>query len=249
MDHIKAIGFDLFNTLITVKPHSMEEAMDRLCTSLVRSGFTLQDEAFKQAHREAALVFLDECRRTGKETHNRFWISTALRSQGHDIQPDDPHIAIAVDEYFSAFVNNSRLIPGTRKMLQTLKKSYGLGLLSNFTHAPAARRIIDSVGLTPFFRVVLISGELGFRKPHPLVFQRLIERMGVKAGQILYIGDDPESDIMGAQQAGLQPVWPTYIRDRNIPAAPGIPYTNTDMPDCTVPRISVWNDLLSLLDK
>ena len=73
--------------------------------------------------------------------------------------------------------------------------------------------------------------------------------MGVKAHQILYIGDDPEPDVMGAQQAGLQPVWLTYMRDRNIPAAPGIPSTGTEIPDCTVPRISAWNDLFSLLEK
>ena len=95
-------------------------------------------------------------------------------------------------------------------MLSTLRKVYRLGLLTNFTHGPAAREIIDTLGLNPFFDVVLISGELGYRKPHPFVFRQLIKYLGVEKDQILYVGDDPEPDITGAQKAGLQPVLTTY---------------------------------------
>ena len=89
-------------------------------------------------------------------------------------------------------------------MLSRLKESHFLGLLSNFTHPPAARKIIQQAGLTGFFHVVLISGDLGYRKPHPAVFDRLAEQLNVKKNQILYIGDDPEADVIGAQQAGLR---------------------------------------------
>jgi len=67
--------------------------------------------------------------------------------------------------------------------------------------------------------------------------------------QILYVGDDPEPDIIGVQLAGLRPVWTTYIRDQNLPFAPGIVSGEAEEPDITVPRISTWKDLLSLLDK
>ena len=64
-------------------------------------------------------------------------------------------------------------------MLRELREIYPLGLLSNFTHAPAARGLMDHLGLTSFFDVVLISGELGYRKPHPHVFRQLIEALDV----------------------------------------------------------------------
>jgi len=82
-------------------------------------------------------------------------------------------------------------------------------LLSNFTDAPAALRLIDHLGISHFFDVVLISGELGYRKPHPLVFRRLIEELRVEKDRLIFIGDDLESDIRGAQEAGLIPVWMT----------------------------------------
>jgi len=73
--------------------------------------------------------------------------------------------------------------------------------------------------------------------------------MGAEKNQILYVGDDPEPDITGAQRAGLQPVWTTYIRDKNLPFVPGVLSRGAEEPDVKVPRVSTWKDLLSLLDK
>jgi putative hydrolase of the HAD superfamily len=249
MNKIKAIGFDLFNTLVIAKPHILGEAMRRLINSLRQSGLSLDHEQFKKSYQEAALKFIGKAQKDGRETHNRFWICTALQSQGYDISPDDARIAIAVDTYFSAFFLHCYLIPDTKEMLSTLRKIYRLGLLTNFTHGPAAREIIDKLGLNPFFDVVLISGELGYRKPHPLVFHQLIEHLGVEKDQILYVGDDPEPDITGAQNAGLQPVLTTYVRDQNIPFIPGIFFRGDEKLDCKVPKISTWKELLFLLGR
>lgn len=249
MNRIKAIGFDLFNTLVIAKPHILDEAMRTLIKSLRQSGFKLENEQFKEAYRDAALEFVKKAQEDGIETHNRFWISAALKSQGYNILPDDARIAIAVDNYFSAFFLHCHLIPGTKEMLSSLMDVYRLGLLTNFTHGPAAREIIAKLGLNPFFDVVLISGEIGFRKPHPFVFHKLIERLGVEKDQILYVGDNPEPDITGAQKAGLQPVLTTYVRDQNIQSVPGIFFQGDEKLDCKVPKISKWKDLLSLLDR
>jgi putative hydrolase of the HAD superfamily len=248
MNQIKAIGFDLFNTLITVEPQTLQEAHGRLFRSLIESGFNLEEQAFRKAHRQAALDHLAECRKDGRETHNRFWISAALADQGYEVLPNDLRIAAAVESYFSAFLEYCRLIPGTESMLQTLKKRYPLGLLTNFTHGPAARNIIDYLGITHFFGTILISGELGYRKPHLSVFTRLVEQLGVETKQTLYVGDDPEPDIEGARAAGLQPVWTTYVMDHQVPYARGILTGDPEPPDPPVPRISTWQDLLALLN-
>ena len=190
MNSVRAIGFDLFNTLITVEPPTIQEAANRLTSALLDAGLPVEPESFRQAHRESAVEFLKQSRHDGKETHNRFWISEALASQGHHVHTDDPRIAQAVDAYFSAFLDFSHPLPGTKEMLVNLAERYPLGLLSNFTHAPAARNIIDGLGLTPYFDTVLISGELGYRKPHPLVFERLIQALGVEKHHILFVGDE-----------------------------------------------------------
>jgi putative hydrolase of the HAD superfamily len=247
MNGIRAVGFDLFNTLITVEPHALDHAVSRLSRSLEEEGITVEPKIFRMAHREAALQHISETRHDGRETHNRFWISTALKQLGCAVEPDDPRIARAVEGYFSAFLEFSHLIPGTEEMLGALKARYPLGLLSNFTHPPAAQAILEGLGITSFFDVVLISGEVGYRKPHAFVFRLLVEKLGVEPGELLYVGDDPEPDIDGASSVGIQPVWTTYVRDRRIPLAPGVTTEQQEGPHCAAPRISSWDDLLLLL--
>lgn len=227
----------------------MPEALDRLIISLKKSGLSIDEEPFKKAYKENALKFIERARRDGRETHNSIWISSALEEAGISIPPDDPGIGEAVEDYFTAFYDYSHLIPGTIEMLETLRTKYPIGLLSNFTHGPAARKILEITGLDTCFTTILISGELGYRKPYPLVFQTLAERLGVDKGQLIYIGDDPEADIQGAENAGLRPVWTTYARENNAPVAPGKDREKEKIPDNKVPRISSWQDLFYLLKR
>ncbi|HEJ83008.1 MAG TPA: hypothetical protein ENO25_00435, partial [Desulfobacteraceae bacterium] len=129
-----------------------------------------------------------------------------------------------------------------------LRDRYSLGLLSNFTHGPAAREILNRTGLSLYFKTILISGEVGFRKPYPLVFQKLREGLETAGDQILYIGDDPDPDIHGAKGAGIQPVWMTYVRDNEVPLPRGMLLGHVVRPAFEVPRISRWDDLFTLLD-
>jgi HAD superfamily hydrolase (TIGR01549 family) len=247
MHQIKALGFDLFNTLLIAEKSALNEAVARLAHSLNHNGLSLDWDVFDQVHRQTALRFIAETRKDWRETHNRFWISDALKTLGYDIPPEDPIIHGAVEAYFSAFYEYCHLIPGTLDMLATVQGAFRLGLLSNFTHAPAALRLIDHLGLSPFFQVRLISGELGYRKPHPMVFQRLVRDLGVEKSEILYIGDDPEPDILGALQAGLRPVWMTYTHDKHIPFSAALSTDRLLEVKDEIPRISTWQDLLTLL--
>jgi len=245
--NVKAVGFDLFNTLITLDSTALVEAENRLMASLHAGGLTLEEDFFLGLHRKWARRFLDDTRKDGRETHNRFWIVAALEEAGHEVDPEGPLIGAAVEAYFSSFIERCRLIPGTIEMLRGLSAEYRVGLLSNFTHAPAAREILSNTGLAACFDTVVISGEIGYRKPHRMVFDRLVMDLGVCNNEMIYVGDDPEPDITGARGAGIRPVWTTYVLDRGMPYAPG--YMSRDCEeDLQVPRISDWDDLKKLLD-
>ena len=248
MQQITALAFDLFDTLVTVESQSRHEAPVRLLNSLRTQGLPIDSDTFFPVYREVAQQFMEDARREGKETHNRFWISTTLQRLGHDIAPDDSRIAVAVEAYFSAFLDHAVPVPDTLEMLSALKGRYRLGLLSNLTHAPAARQILARLGMAPFFDVVLISGDLGYRKPHAHVFRHLIDAFAVPKEHIAFIGDDLDADIRGAQQAGLQPIWTVYARMRKALEAPGTMLPADLQPPPTVPTIASWHELLLLLD-
>jgi putative hydrolase of the HAD superfamily len=249
MDHIKAIGFDLFNTLIMAEPGALDEAMTRLMGGLAKNGLLPELEPFKKAYRDAAIQCITQANQDGIETHNRFWISAALQHLGYAIAPEDERISSAIEFYFSAFLDFCHPVPDTLPMLKTLKGPYRLALLSNFTHTPAAVKLVHHLGLSRFFEVVLISGDIGYRKPHPLIFQKLIDALGGNKAEMLYVGDDPEADIQGALNAGIQPVWFTYARDRGSPLPPGVTSDPSKVPAPDIPSISSWGELLALLHR
>jgi len=249
VEGITAVGFDLFNTLIIAEPGALDEALKRLVKGLEQYGIFPDPVPFQQAYREAAVRHITEANHNGIETHNRFWISEALQRLGYAIEPEDARISSAVESYFSAFLDFCHVIPDALPMLRDFKAGYRLGLLSNFTHAPAALKLIQHLGLDGFFDVVLISGEIGYRKPHYRVFEELLHGLGVSRAELLYVGDDPEADVRGALNVGIQPVWFTYARDKGAPLPPGATSDPAEMPHPDIPMISDWGKFAALLDR
>ena len=225
----------------------MDIAMERLWSSLCRSSITVDFERLIQEHQQAAQEYLQTARQNGRETHNRFWLSTALFRLGQNIRADDPRISDAIEAYFSAFCDHSCLIPDTIRMLSILKEHYCLGILSNFTHAPVVKKMLGDLQLTQYFQALLISDEIGYRKPKEIVFKSLLQALNVDKDKLIYIGDDPECDIDGAYEAGIEPIWMTYVRDSNIPMAPGPDSKKRQIPLNQTHRISSWSELLHLL--
>ncbi len=244
----RAVGFDLFNTLAVAKAETLELAMERLVERLRRHGFSFEEAAFNTHYATAAVWHIETARESGRETHNRFWICDALNRLGNRLPPDDPRIADAVEAYFEAFYPNVRLIPETESMLEALKPRFPLGLVSNFTHGPAARKILAVLGIDAYFSTIVISGEAGYRKPHPHLFHMLAEGLGEENKRILFVGDDPEADVQGALRSGFSPVWMTYARDGNLPFTSGIFLEGERDPDSDIPRIASWEGLFPLLD-
>lgn len=265
MEHITAIGFDLFDTLITLENLGFKEAMGRLVQELQGQGFPVVPETFLPIYREAASSFMSKAREEGKETHNRFWISSALQQLGYDVVPDDTRIARVVDTYFTAFLDHAVLLPNTLLTLQTLKRHYRLGLLSNFTHAPIVYQLLKRFGLDDVLDIQLVSGALGYRKPKPLVFDALAEQFGVPHAQIAFVGDNLQADIEGAKEAGLWPIHTTYAQHYKTMQGGGVKAAQSgddpDPPtwsrsvseeqghsDTGVTLIQSWDDLLRLFN-
>lgn len=265
MEHITAIGFDLFDTLITLENLGFEEAMDRLVRELHGQGFPVVSETFLPIYRETASDFMSKARDEGRETHNRFWISAALQRFGYEVMPDDTRIAQVVDAYFTAFLDHAVLLPNTLLTLQMLKRHYRLGLLSNFTHAPVVYQLLKRFRLDDVLDIQLVSGALGYRKPKPFVFDTLAEQFGVPHAQIAFVGDNLQADIAGAKEAGLWPIYTTYAQHYKTMQSNGVQAAESgddpDPPtvfrpvtgehghsDTDVTLIQSWDDLLKLFN-
>jgi putative hydrolase of the HAD superfamily len=81
---------------------------------------------------------------------------------------------------------------------------FRLGVVSNSDGRAAAA--LAACGLLDHFEVVVDSGEVGVEKPDPRIFAIALDRMGLPPGDVVYVGDLYEVDVVGARAAGLEPV-------------------------------------------
>ncbi|KAB8288435.1 haloacid dehalogenase-like hydrolase [Bifidobacterium ramosum] len=104
---------------------------------------------------------------------------------------------------------------GAIELLHTLR-SRGLRvvLVSN-AQACYTRPELDLLGLADAFDRIVISSEEGVRKPSPELFRRAMEREGLQPSQVVMIGNDERSDILGARSAGIDGI---YLRTAISPA-------------------------------
>jgi putative hydrolase of the HAD superfamily len=81
-----------------------------------------------------------------------------------------------------------------------------IGLITN-GRALMQNRKIDGLGIRPLLDSVVISGDLGVRKPDPRIFAAALEDLAVASASAAYVGDNPEADILGAKRSGMFAVW------------------------------------------
>jgi FMN phosphatase YigB (HAD superfamily) len=109
-------------------------------------------------------------------------------------------------------------------------RSYRLGILSNFRSQLGER--LEGLGICRYFDFLTVSEIEGIKKPALRVFEIATERAGVPASRILYVGDNPETDIHGALAANLH----VALIDRE-----------GNFRDVACPRIEKLTDLCAVL--
>ncbi len=89
--------------------------------------------------------------------------------------------------------------PAMFDLVEALKRcGVRVGLLSNSWGNTYPREQIDAL-----FDAVVISGEVGMRKPQPKIYRHALELIGVSECRTLFV-DDAEPNVLGAQAVGLR---------------------------------------------
>jgi putative hydrolase of the HAD superfamily len=204
---IKAIIFDFIGTLTNVKNYSLENSKMKLYGAIIDAGFNVDVksflDAYSRAHEKYRVIRYEKL----IEVTNAVWISEALNSLGFKATPEESRIKTAANIFFEDYLNSLELRPCVKKLLEKASMEYKLGIISNFTYAPVIYAGLRNLGINKFFNAVLVSEEVGWRKPHIKIFQEALKRLRVTAEEAVYVGDSPEEDIMGAKATGIKTVF------------------------------------------
>ena len=102
-----------------------------------------------------------------------------------------------------------RPYPDLKPTLNKLSAAgYRLHVLSN--NSSILKWQLSSLGITERFDTVTWSEEAGVEKPDARIFEIGLERIGAKPGEVIYVGDSFEADVLGAQAAGIVPIHADY---------------------------------------
>ena len=213
--HIRWILFDLDDTLWDFhgnaeealqelfERHNLPERTGRSAAEFVSHYERINKEYWRMY--ESGLV--DKHRlRTGRFTD-------AFRAVG---LPESEHPERAWEEYLEICPLKTRLMPGAKELLEALRPHYRMAVVTN-GFENTQRTKLKTSGLSDYFDAMVSSEAIGHPKPSPFIFQHAMELLGAEPEQTLMVGDNADTDIQGAREAGLETVW--YCRHQPVDSA------------------------------
>lgn len=205
----KGIILDIDNTLYPYEPvHKIA-----LSTSLVTLSQRLSiDHSFLKEKYLSAREEINKSLKNTAASHNRL-LYFQYMFENLDISPL-PHALEAYHLYWDAFLENMILFPGANEFLLRMK-GRKICFLTDLT-AQIQYRKIAKLGLTEFVQDIVTSEEVGFDKPHPIMFEKALEKLGLDVQDVCMIGDNYEKDILGADSMGISSYWMNWER-KEIP--------------------------------
>jgi len=203
----KAVIFDYIGTLVYCRNYSMDASKLKLYNALVAEGFEITEKKFVAAYGLAHEKYRKVRYEQLKEVTNAVWVSEALCNLGFEVTANDPRIKAALNVFFQDFIDTLELREGSKMLIKLAQQRGKVALISNFTYAPVIYKSLRKVRIKGFFNAVIVSEEVGWRKPSGRIFQDALCRLQVNASEAVYIGDSPNEDIKGAKQVGLKTVF------------------------------------------
>ncbi|MDH5695211.1 MAG: HAD family hydrolase [Dehalococcoidia bacterium] len=209
MPKIRAVIFDCYSTLIDIKTNEeKEEVYNYLSLYLQYYGAKLDAGKLKSALNLEKGQYL----RSKKERYPEIDLEIVFRNILSKEGLGNPFLAESCCKLLRVLSRERfQLFSDSLPVLEEMKKGgYPIAVLSD------AQRVYcleegEILGLSPFFSHIIMSTQFGFRKPDPRLFTIASTLLEIPPAEIVYIGNEPETDVKGAKQIGMQAI----LLDRN----------------------------------
>ena len=212
---IKALSFDVFDTLVANNPTIWLESFEALCA---QQGLPIEPLALWEPWHALERGFrrdrLDRATMTHAEpfeTYEHAW-ARCFRQVFEDLElRGDPE---AASRLCLRDLGRRPSFPETHDVLHLLAGRLPLAIVSNADRG-FLYPLIEHREFGAYFGVVVCSEDVAAYKPHPRPFEALLERLGLAPGEVLHVGDKQEEDVWGPARLGIRTAW--VNRDGAVP--------------------------------
>lgn len=205
---IKAILFDFGDTLVSTEKFDYNLCLKKVHESLTKGKVTVPYEEYRNVYFDVRNRLYKESEESLREVEFRLRLIETLKHFGYSFKQEDPVIIKSANAFADAFVPMMQMDPYVPKLLKRLKTEgkHKIGLVSNFAHPNALKKTLEKFDIAKYFDALIISGEVGWRKPNPKIFEKALQTLGAKASETVFVGDSPQHDIKGAQKSGMKTI-------------------------------------------
>lgn len=103
-----------------------------------------------------------------------------------------------------SFVELCRVPEGLGERLDRIARGRKLAVLSNFVLTRPIEEVLERAGVHTRFETIEVSATHGYMKPHPMLFETVLGKLGTAPGRTLMVGDNFWADIVGGRRAGMR---------------------------------------------
>lgn len=130
-----------------------------------------------------------------------------------------PPVDALVDNYVNAFAGFAVETAGASRLLSLLlRRGVRVAIVTN-GRSDLQRAVIGALGFDALVTAVVVSEEVGCRKPERRIFETALALLDADATEAIMVGDHPEADIEGAQGAGISAIAFRCHPSRPVPTA------------------------------
>ena len=116
------------------------------------------------------------------------------------------HSMGAWEHYLRKWPEQTEYFHGVPEMLVELKRSYKLGIITNYMDGPTCREVFLKLGYNDIFDSLVVSEELGYLKPAQILFETALKETGSSPENSVMVGDTFGADVVGGNLAGMKTV-------------------------------------------
>jgi len=226
---LQAVLFDWGDTLMrwAWEPELLAAGHDAGLRAIGRDPAPAMTERFRDAYLPMLWVpgTLEEVEYPGL-------VRRLLSEEGLDVT--DEELDAFLEAEHAAWQPARMLASTTHALLEALRdRGVKLGLVSNALDPPhLLHRDLEQMGVAQRLDAAVFSSEVGYRKPHPAIFERALALLEVEPARTLFVGDSLVNDVAGASALGMktcQALWFRAEEDEEQPEPDIRAFTQMDV--------------------